>query len=243
MSEFRIGIFGRGRLGGAIAQEAAAAGLELAWHIDKGEAIPGGAELALDASAAEAVPEHLEWALETGTDLVVGTTGWTLPGLEARVGERIGVLTSPNFSLAVALMARLSLVLGRFAALDADLDPFVTDHHHRLKADAPSGTAKRLAAAVMAGCPRKTAWTLGTPAAHELSVSVLRAGAEFAAHTVGLDGPAETLEITHRARSRAVFARGALLAARWLRGRKGLYTFDDCAKETIDPLFRLGDPT
>jgi 4-hydroxy-tetrahydrodipicolinate reductase len=240
----RIGIFGRGRLGNAIAQELAGApDLELAWHIDQGEATPDGAELALDASAAGAVPGHLAWALESGTDLVIGTTGWSLPDLDARVQRRIGVLTSPNFSLAVALMARLSLVMGRFAALDADLDPYVSDHHHRLKADAPSGTARRLADAVMAGCPRKTAWTLGTPAAHELSVSVLRAGAEFGAHTVGLDSPAETLELTHRARSRAVFARGALLAARWLRGRKGLYTFDDCAKEILDPLFRLGDPS
>jgi 4-hydroxy-tetrahydrodipicolinate reductase len=200
-------------------------------------------DLAFDASFADAVPEHLAWALETGTDLVIGVTGWTLPDLEARVGNRIAVLTSPNFSLAVALMARLSLVLGRFAALDPDLDPYVSDHHHRQKADAPSGTAKRLAAAVMAGCPRKTAWTMGTAAPHQLSVGVLRAGAEFGAHTVGLDGPAEVLELTHRARSRAVFARGALLAARWVRGRKGLFTFDQCAQETLDPLFQLGDPS
>jgi 4-hydroxy-tetrahydrodipicolinate reductase len=240
----KVGIFGRGRLGSAIAQEVAAAGdLELVWHIDQGEAPGQGAQLAFDASAAGAVSEHLDWALATGTDLVIGVTGWTLPDLEARIQGRIAVLTSPNFSLAVALMARLSQVLGRFAALDPDLDPYVTDHHHRLKADAPSGTAKRLAAAVMAGCPRKTAWTMGTPASHELSVSVLRAGAEFGTHTVGLDGPAEVLELTHRARSRAVFARGALLAARWVRGRKGLFSFDQVAKETLDPLFQIGDPS
>jgi 4-hydroxy-tetrahydrodipicolinate reductase len=84
---------------------------------------------------------------------------------------------------------------------------------------------------------------MGTAAPHQLSVGVLRAGAEFGAHTVGLDGPAEVLELTHRARSRAVFARGALLAARWVRGRKGLFTFDQCAQETLDPLFQLGDPS
>jgi len=240
----KIGIFGRGRLGSAIAEEvAASADLELVWHIDQGEQPTSRADLAFDASAAGAVAEHLDWALETGTDLVIGVTGWAIPGLEERIGGRIAVLTSPNFSLAVALMARLATVLGRFAALDPDLDPFVTDHHHRLKADAPSGTAKRLAEAVLAGCPRKTGWTLGTPAAHELSVSVLRAGAEFGAHTVGLDGPAEVLEVSHRARSRAVFARGALLAARWARGRKGLFSFDQVAQETLDPLFHFGDPS
>ena len=247
MSAMKVGIFGRGRLGSAIAQEVAASGdLELIWHLDKEDGPaprPSGVDLAFDASAAEAVAGHLDWALATGTDLVVGVTGWDIPGLEASVGERIGVLTSPNFSLAVALMARLALVMGRFAALDPELDPYLTDHHHRAKADAPSGTARRLAAAILAGCPRKTAWTLGSPAPHQLSVAVLRAGAEFGAHTVGLDGPAEVLELTHRARSRAVFARGALLAARWLRGRKGLYTFDRCAQETLDPLFQFGDPS
>jgi 4-hydroxy-tetrahydrodipicolinate reductase len=247
MSVEKVGIFGRGRLGAAIAQEiAASADLTLAWHLDKEDGPaprPAGVDLAFDASAAEAVAGHLDWALETGTDLVVGVTGWAIPDLESRIQGRIGVLASPNFSLAVALMARLALVMGRFAALDPNLDPFISDHHHRAKADAPSGTAKRLAAAVMAGCPRKTAWTLGTPAPHELSVAVLRAGAEFGAHTVGLDGPAEVLELTHRARSRAVFAQGALVAARWLSGRKGLYSFDPCAQETLDPLFQFGDPS
>jgi len=239
----RVGIFGRGRLGSAIAQEVrAAADLELVWHLDVDDGPPpAGAELAFDASVAQAVGPHLDWALATGTDLVIGATGWTLPDLEARIAGRIAVLTSPNFSLAVALMARMATVMGRFAALDAELDPYLTDHHHRLKADAPSGTAKRLAAAVMAGCPRKTAWTLGTPALNELSISVLRAGAEFGAHTVGLDGPAETLELTHRARTRAVFARGAVLSARWVRGRKGLFSFDQYAQETLDPLFQLGE--
>jgi len=134
-------------------------------------------------------------------------------------------------------MARLATVLGRFAALDGELDPYILEHHHRLKADAPSGTARRLAEAVLAGCPAKTAWTLGTPAPDQLNIAVIRAGTEFGSHTVGLDGAAETLHVSHQARSRAVFAQGALRAARWLHGRKGLFTFDDCANETLDPLF------
>ena len=238
----QVGIFGRGKLGLAIVQEISSGKeFELAWHIDKGEAPGAKVELAFDASAAEAVAEHLDWALETGTDLVVGVTGWAIPDLESRIQGRIGVLASPNFSLAVALMARLSLVLGRFAVLDPELDPYLLEHHHRMKADYPSGTAKRLAASVLAGCPRKTGWTLGTAAPEQLSVGVLRAGAEFGTHTVGLDGPAEVLEITHRTRSRAVYARGALLAARWVRGRKGLFSFDQVAKELVDPLFAFGE--
>jgi 4-hydroxy-tetrahydrodipicolinate reductase len=163
-----------------------------------------------------------------------------MPDLKARVGDRIGVLVSSNFSLTVALMARLSTVLGRFAALDPARDPYLLEHHHRLKADAPSGTAKTLAAALMAGCPRKTEWTLGAPAPHQLSVGVLRAGAEFGTHTVGLDAPAEVLRLTHVARSRAPFAQGALQAARWLQGRKGVFTMEDLAADRLDPLFSFG---
>jgi 4-hydroxy-tetrahydrodipicolinate reductase len=237
MTALRIGLFGRGRLGSAIAAEA---GDSLSWQVDLGESPAGPVDVVIDASVAGAVPEHLAWALETGTDLVIGATGWTLPDLETRVAGRIGVLVSSNFSLTVALMALLSTVLGRFAALDPARDPYLLEHHHRLKADAPSGTAKTLAAAVMAGCPRKTEWTLATPAPHQLSVGVLRAGAEFGTHTVGLDAPAEVLKLTHTARSRAPFAQGALQGARWLHGRKGVFTMEDLAADLLNPLFAFG---
>lgn len=232
-----VGLFGRGRLGSAILAEAGGA---VAWAVDLGEAPPSPVAVAIDASVAEAVPGHLDWALDTGTDLVIGATGWSMPDLAARVGGRIGVLTASNFSLTVALMARLATVLGRYADLDPARDPFLVERHHRLKADAPSGTAKTLAAAVMAGCARKTSWTLDTPAPHELSIGVVRAGAEFGRHTVGLDAPSEVLELTHTARSRAPFAQGALAAARWLQGRKGVFTMDDLAADLLDPLFTFG---
>jgi 4-hydroxy-tetrahydrodipicolinate reductase len=237
VTALRIGIFGKGRLGAAIAAEA---GGGLAWQVGRGDTPGAAADVAVDASVAEAVEAHLTWALETRTDLVIGTTGWSLPDLEARVAGRIGVLTASNFSLTVALMARMATVLGRFAALDPARDPYLLEHHHRLKADAPSGTAKTLAAALMAGCPRKTEWTLGTPEPHQLSVGVVRAGAEFGRHTIGLDAPAEVLELTHRARSRAPFAQGALVAAHWLHGRKGAFCMDDLAADLLDPLFAFG---
>lgn len=237
MRALRIGLFGCGRLGSAIATEAGAA---LSWQAGRNETPSAPVDVAIDASVAGALEAHLAWALETSTDLVIGTTGWTMPDLESRVAGRIGVLTASNFSISVALMARFALVLGRFAALDPARDPYLVEHHHRLKADAPSGTAKTLAAALMAGCPRKTEWTLGTPAPHQLSVGVVRAGAEVGTHTVGLDAPAEVLELIHTARSRAPFAQGALAAARWLHGRKGVFSMDDLAADLLDPLFVFG---
>ena len=237
----RLGIFGRGRLGSAILAAAQRqVDLQIAWTVDQGETPYGSVDVAIDASVAPAVEGHLAWALATGTPLVIGTTGWDLPDLQERVQDRIGVLTASNFSLTVALMARLSLVLGRYAQLDPARDPYVFEHHHRLKADAPSGTAKTLAAAVIQGCPRKTEWALGTVQPHQLNIGVLRAGAEFGLHTVGLDTPSETLEITHHARSREPFAEGALAASRWLQGRKGLFTMDDLAAAMLNPLFALG---
>jgi 4-hydroxy-tetrahydrodipicolinate reductase len=234
----RIGLFGRGRLGAAIAQEAQGA---LQWQVGR-EPIPAApVDVAIDASVAEAVAAHLAWALETRTDLVIGATGWTLPELEERVAGRIGVLVASNFSLTVALMERLALVLGRYAAQDPNRDLFLMEHHHHLKADAPSGTAKTLAAALMAGCPRKTEWTLGSAAPHQLSLGVVRAGAEFGTHSIGLDAPSEVLEITHRARSRAPFAQGALEAARWLHGRKGVFTMAHLAQDKLEPLFHSGE--
>jgi len=238
----RIGIFGRGRLAQAI-RDAAGPEVEVAWMLGRGEAPSAPVAVAIDASKGEAVADHLDWALASGTDLVIGATGWGLPDLAERVGDRIGVLTAPNFSLSVALMARLATVLGRYAELATELDPWLLESHHRLKADAPSGTALRLAEAFLAGCPRKTGWVMnpeGPIAPEALSVAVLRAGSDPGTHVLGLDGPLETLRLEHHARSRGVFGAGALRAAAWLRGRKGCHTFDDLASDLLDPLFLFG---
>ena len=127
MSALRIGLFGRGRLGSAITAEATD---PLVWTVDMGETPSGPADVAIDASVAEAVAGHLDWALATGTDLVIGATGWSLPDLEQRVAGRIGVLAASNFSLTVALMARLATVLGRYAALDPARDPYQIGRAH-----------------------------------------------------------------------------------------------------------------
>lgn len=240
----RLGLFGRGRLGSAVLERAAnLPGLEVAWALEPGEEPGGPVDVALDVSAADAAEAHFAWALERGTDLVIGTTGWTLEPreLERRLDGRIGLLVASNFSLTVAFMARVAEAMGRFAALDPARDPYVFEHHHRLKADAPSGTALTLARAVMRGCPRKRSWALGSARPEQLSLGILRAGSAFGVHRVGLDAPAETLEITHSARSRAPFAEGALEACRWIRGRKGLFTMHDLASDLLDPLFTFGE--
>jgi len=237
----KIGLFGRGRLGSAVMAVAARQeDIELVWAVDQGEQPSAAVDVAIDASLAQCVPDHLAWAMETGTDLVIGATGWEMPDLAARVEGHIGVLVASNFSLTVALMARFSEVLGRYAQGDASKDPFLFESHHRMKADYPSGTAKTLAEALMRGCPRKTEWVLGTAEPHQLSVAVQRTGTEFGLHTVGIDTPTETFTITHHARSRETLAEGALTAARWIKGRHGLHGMDDLAASLLNPLFAFG---
>ncbi len=239
----RIGLFGKGRLGSALAE---VAGSQLVWQVSREAPPTDPVDAAIEASAADAVPARLAWALETGTPLLIGTTGWSVPDLEARVKDRIAVLVAPNFSLTMALYARLSLVLARFAALDDTCDPYLVEHHHARKHDAPSGTAKQLAATLLKGCPRKTEWVIpaiGMPVApHQLNVSSIRAGHTYSSHTVGLDAPGETLELSHAARSARPYAEGALRAAAWMHGRKGLFTMDDVARDLLDPLFREVNP-
>jgi len=239
----RVGVFGKGRLGSAIAT---AAGAELAWQVGR-EAPPAEAvDVAIEATVASQVPGRVDWALATGTPLLIGTTGWVMPDLEAKVGGRIGVLVAPNFSLTVALYARLSLILARFAALSEDRDPYLVEHHHARKHDAPSGTAKQLAATLMKGCPRKTEWVIpavgGDLAPHQLNVSSIRAGHTYSSHVVGLDAPGEVLELHHAARSAMPYAEGAMVAARWILGRKGVFSMDDVARETLQPLFLEVEP-
>jgi 4-hydroxy-tetrahydrodipicolinate reductase len=235
----KLGVFGKGRLGSALAE---AAGGELAWQVGREAPPPIAVEAALEATVASQIETRLAWALDTGTNLLIGTTGWSIPDLEARVGHRIGVLVAPNFSLTVALYARLSLILARFAALDEDRDPYLVEHHHARKHDAPSGTARQLVGTLMKGCPRKTEWVIpaaGAPVlAHQLNVSCIRAGHTYSSHVVGVDSPGEVLELSHAARSARPYAEGAIRAAHWLQGRRGVFTIDQVAADLLDPLFR-----
>jgi 4-hydroxy-tetrahydrodipicolinate reductase len=239
----RIGVFGTGRLGSAIA---GLAGSQLAWQVSREAPPPSPVDAAIEATVAARVQDRVDWALATGTQLLIGTTGWLIPDLEALVNGRIGVLVAPNFSLTMALYARLSLILARFSALSEDRDPYLVEHHHARKHDAPSGTAKQLAATLIKGCPRKTEWVIpaigASVAPHQLNVSSIRAGHTYSSHIVGVDGPGEVIELHHSARSALPYAEGALLAAQWMAGRKGVFRMDDVARETLNPLFQEVQP-
>ncbi len=234
-----IGLFGAGRLGSALA---AGLGDQVRWQVTREEPPQVEVDVAVEVSGPDAVERRLDWAMEHRVPLVIGSTGWRIDDLHARVGERIGVVVAPNFSLSVALLARLAAVLGRFAGADPTRDPYVFEHHRPSKRDAPSGTARLLADAMVAGCAHKTAWRVGGVgdgplAPQELGVAVLRSGHTYSEHRIGFDAPGEVLEVRHTTRSPEVFVDGVRHCVRWIRGRTGVHSMDDVAASLLDPLF------
>ncbi len=239
----RIGIFGRGRLGSAVAALAERSpDMELVWSAGSGDAPGSGADVVLDASASSAVSGHFAWAQDTGTPLVIGTTGWDSSIVDSLDADAlsIGIMVAPNFSMAVALMRRAALALGRFAAMEPGADLSVLERHHVGKADSPSGTATLLAAALADGSGRHQGWTTGKARQGTINIASLRSGSTVGYHELRYEAPMENLVFSHEAFNRDVFARGALEALLWIRGRRGIFRFDDMATEIIDGLFFPG---
>lgn len=240
----RVGIIGRGRLGGLVAAAVLAEeaeDLQLAWTAGREGPPDGGddapADVAVDVSHPDGVAGSLDWAGRTGTDLVIGTTGWDRALLQD-LPAGVGVLVAPNFSLSMALVRQLSLVLGRYAARtqqagSGPVDLAVHEVHHRHKVDAPSGSAVLLARALAEGAGRPES---------DIATSSLRLGEVVGRHEVHFATPSESLVLTHEAHQREVFAHGALAAARWVHDRPGVHTFDDLAADELASLITTTSP-
>jgi 4-hydroxy-tetrahydrodipicolinate reductase len=176
-------------------------------------------DVAIDFSLAHAVPDNLPQLAARKISVVIGTTGWQAQEAAMRaVAERagIGVLASANFSIGMQVFQlAVEAAAAKFAGR-ADFGAWIHERHHSAKKDAPSGTALMLQSAMeKAGYDRP------------IDVSSARAGSAPGVHTVGFDGPSDVITLTHEVRDRAVFARGALDAAKWLRGRRGWFSMRD----------------
>lgn len=192
-----------------------------------------GADVVVDFSRAEAVPRLLQLAMRARVAVVSGTTRLDATGerLLDEAAREIPVLWSPNTSLGVHVLALLAAQAARLLGPDFDVE--IVEAHHRAKVDAPSGTAVRLVEAVRSAREglrevNGRDGNVGPRRPDEIGVHAVRGGDVIGEHTVHLLGPGERLELTHRATSRELFARGALRAARALRGRPpGRYTMAD----------------
>jgi 4-hydroxy-tetrahydrodipicolinate reductase len=224
----KIALFGYGKMGRVIEQAAQRHDIEVVAVVDplggsRGDI--GQAEVCLDFTEPGAALGNIGRAAGAGSSIVVGTTGWYDQLDEARHivdAAGTGLVYGSNFSLGVNLMFRLvSRAAELFAPFLTSYDPFIEEAHHKFKKDAPSGTALTLRRIVESKC------------GCNVPTASIRAGYFPGAHTVGFDSEADTLEIRHTARGRAGFADGALLAAKWIRGRKGLYEFSQVIDETL----------
>lgn len=226
MTRTRLAIIGDGKMGRAIRELAPDAGFDVTAFLGEGDvaggptkAQLGGADVAIEFTVPAAAAANVRACAVSGVPVVCGTTGWddALEAVKRDVGASSGALLwSPNFSLGVHLFARIvERAAAQVAAMPGIFDAHLVETHHAGKNDAPSGTARLLEArasqALGAGVPITSIRTGHVPGTHELV----------------LDGRFEQITLRHEARDRRVFAAGALAAARWLLGRKGVFTMDD----------------
>jgi 4-hydroxy-tetrahydrodipicolinate reductase len=222
----RILLVGYGRMGKLVESLAGEYGCEIAGVVDPVLSQDGvdsdrwkGVDVAVDFSSPDAVMTNVPALARRHCNVVVGTTGWGPhePELRQIIGKAgVGIVAAPNFSTGVVVFEAVVAHAAKLLAPQNDFSAFLHEAHHQAKKDAPSGTALLLKAVMeQAGFPRP------------IDVSSTRAGYIPGTHTIGFDGPAETLTLTHTARDRSAFARGALTAAQWVKGRKGWFTMQD----------------
>lgn len=182
-----------------------------------------GIDVAIEFSTPAAAPQNLEHLASLGVNVVTGTTGWTSEAGRVRSAvERggVGLVWSPNFSVGVQVFAQIVSEAARLMANQKEYGAWAWEIHHSAKKDAPSGTLVALVEQMKsAGFPRG------------IDASSSRAGAIPGTHEIGFDSPADTITLRHTARSRDGFARGALRAARWVIGKKGIHDFHDIVNE------------
>lgn len=253
----KLALVGYGKMGHMLAQAASKRGHEVVCTVDPfasdascvtkdpsvmAEAVKAsGAEGVIEFSHPSAVLANLAELIPAGIPLVVGTTGWLdkLDGIRAEVARRdSALLYSANFSVGVNLFFRMVAEAARVMADFEEYDAAIFESHHNQKADSPSGTGLELARRIMENLPRKTKLVTDAfsrkPEPEELHLASMRVGTVPGTHTVYFDSAADTIELTHTARSREGFALGAVRALEWLveagpdnEPKKGVFTMDD----------------
>ena len=232
----KIALIGFGKMGREIDSIAREQGDTIARVFDSRHAVRPEAlanvDICIEFSTPEAVLQNIRAAIEARRDIIVGTTGWDqhLPEIKSAVKES-GLLYSANFSLGMNIFFRIVKRAAELMNKATEYDPYVHEMHHRQKVDSPSGTALSLARILIDGIDRKKEILAKPPDGkinpEMLHVSSTRVGMVAGSHTVGFDSEPDLIELRHVSKSRRGFALGALTAARWLRGRKGVYTMDD----------------
>lgn len=220
----KVALHGIGKMGRAVERIAIDRGHEIVARISHEDtsARPSleGTDVLIDFSHYDAMSEVVDLACSQKTNLVIGTTGWNdqMDSIKTRCEKAgIGIVYAANFSpganIVFAVTRHAASLFSRFPEYAAGIE----ERHHARKKDAPSGTALRIQQEVVEASNHRLQPTIAST----------RAGAEVGLHTVFFDSPDDLVEITHRARSREGFARGAVIAAETLQGKKGFFRFDE----------------
>ena len=230
----RMALLGYGKMGRMVEEIALGEGWEIGPKLDINDNAGGsgitkesmaGVDAAVEFSQPSAVVTNIEAAAKAGVSLVVGTTGWSdqLDKIEKIVRDSgVGLVYGANFSVGMNLFFELVSRAAELIGKVPQYDPFLTEEHHRAKKDAPSGTALNLLELMRPHLKNS-----------EPSVACIRAGAIPGTHVIGFDSMADTILLEHRARSRRGFAEGAVMAARWIVGKKGMYDFRQIFREIV----------
>lgn len=210
----KIALHGYGQMGHAVEKIAQERNHEIVARVHR-DAKLNGAEVIIDFSQPDAVDRAVDLACDNHVDLIIGTTGWSdrIDVLRERVQRAgIGCVYASNFSPGANVLFALARRAGELFARFPQYAAGIEERHHAKKKDAPSGTALRIADEVKQ---------------HKPTIVSSRVGSEFGLHTLFFDSPDDLIEISHRARSRDGFARGAVVAAEMIQGRKGFMRFDE----------------
>jgi 4-hydroxy-tetrahydrodipicolinate reductase len=227
VSGLRVAIVGDGKMGRAVADLAR----ERGWTVtallgveenEAGDGLTrdrlGDTEVVIEFTEPAAAPANILAAVRAGYPVVTGTTGWVdqLERVTKGVLDVQGALVhAPNFSVGVNLFLALAAAAGDVMRRAPQFDAHIVETHHAAKKDSPSGTAIALDRAAASALARS------------IPVTSVRTGHVPGTHELSFDGPFETIRLTHTARDRRVFADGALHAAEWVRGRRGVFTMRD----------------
>lgn len=219
----RIAIHGLGKMGSAVEDALLARQHECAGRFDESSPLPdalSGVDAIIDFSHASALARVVDVAIASGVDLVIGTTGWNErhDEIEQRIKDsNIGAVYASNFSPGANVVFALARRAGELFAALPQYAAGLEERHHDQKKDAPSGTALRIARSVFDGSDGRI----------DPPIAASRVGKEFGLHTLFFDSEDDLIEISHRARGRAGFARGAVMAAEAIRGKHGLHRFEE----------------
>lgn len=217
----KLAIVGYGKMGRLIEQLAPEYGFTVHTRIDLNDNFDQarGADAAIEFSIPGAVAANVEALASRGIPVVVGTTGWAdqMNAVQSSVAKHgTGLVWSPNFSIGVNVFFRVVREAAKLLESEPQYGAWAWEIHHITKKDAPSGTLIKLVEEMKsAGYSRP------------IDTAANRAGAHPGTHEIGFDSAADTITLRHSARSREGFARGALKAAQWLPGKKGVFKFED----------------